>query len=147
MISNFTFSLNSSYSSTQGYSFYTSIIDDSGAQLTIDIHADSATQRFVPTLVLDNTPYVSPGNVSSFPSTGVGQTTTKASSASSYTTSWRIMSLVYSMTVLRMVLWLQPKKKTTPLFVKSCLLYLYRALPFLPVFTGTFWNFMDTSYD
>ena len=110
-----TFSLNSSYPSIQGYSFYTGYIDDSGYQMTLDLHADvsgtTITQKFVQTLLLNNAQYVSPSNVSSFPSTGMGQTsTTTASSASSYTTSWRILSLVGGLTMLSMVLWLQLKE-------------------------------------
>jgi len=103
-----TFSLNTTYSPTQGYSFYTGFIEDSGFQMTLDLHADASgttnTQQFVQTLLLNNAPYVRPSNVSSFPSTGLGQTTTKASSATSYTTCWRILSLVCGLTVLSMVL-------------------------------------------
>ena len=73
--------------------------------MTLDLHADANTQHFVQTLLLDNTPYVSPGNISSFASNGIGQTTTtEASSASSYATGWRILFLVCGMTVLSMVL-------------------------------------------
>ena len=76
--------------------------------MTLDLHADTSgttiTQQFVQTLLLNNALYVSPSNTSSFASTGMGQTTT--SSASSYTTGWRIriLSLVCGLTVLSMVL-------------------------------------------
>ena len=78
--------------------------------MTLDLHADisdtTITQHFVQTLLLNNAQYVSPGNVSSIPSTTVGQTSTnKGFSASSYTTSWRIiLSLVCGLTVLSIVL-------------------------------------------
>lgn len=108
-----TFSLNSTYPSTQEHSFYSAFIEDSGSQMTLDLHADvsgsTISQQFVQTLLLDNAPYVAPGSVSSFPSTNLGQTTSKTSSASSYTSCWWILSLVCGLTVLSMVLWLQPK--------------------------------------
>jgi hypothetical protein len=104
-----TFSLNStSYPSIQGYSFYTGTIADSGVQMTFDLHADVAggtvTQPFVETLLLNNAPYVSPGNVSSVPSTGVGQVTTTNTASASYTRGWSMLSLVCGLTVLSMVL-------------------------------------------
>jgi len=105
-----TFSLNSTYPSTQGHSFYTGFIEDSGLQMTLDLHMDvgtTITQQFVQTSLLNNAQYVTPGNVSTFPSTGPGQTATKespASSASSYASSWRILSLVCGLTVLSVVL-------------------------------------------
>ena len=104
-----TFSLNSTYPSIQGYSFYTGFIEDSGSQMTLDLHADipgsTITQQFVQTLLLNNAPYVTPGGVSNFPSTGPGQTATaKPSSASTYRSSWMILSLTSGLTVLSMVL-------------------------------------------
>ena len=104
-----TFSLNSTYPSNQGYSFYTGFIEDSGSQMTLDLHADASgstiTQQFVQTLLLNNAPYVAPGSVSNFPSTGPGQTATaQRSSASSYRSSWMILSLASGLTVLSMVL-------------------------------------------
>ena len=79
--------------------------------MTLDLHADvsgsTITQQFVQTLLLNNGPTTPPSKVSSFSSTDIGQTSTtssKASSASSYTTSWRILSLVCGSTVLGMVL-------------------------------------------
>ncbi|KAF9479298.1 L-ascorbate oxidase [Pholiota conissans] len=60
--------LNSSMPSVAGYSFYTTMqVQDSGVQLTLDIHAvgssQTYTQLFAETLLLDNTPYVQPGTV------------------------------------------------------------------------------------
>jgi len=56
-----------SFPSKAGYSFYTGTMDDIGVQLTMDLHAvtdqQTYTQTFVQTLVLDNTPYVTPGPV------------------------------------------------------------------------------------
>jgi hypothetical protein len=103
------FSLNStSYPTPQGYSFYTGTIADSGMQMTFDLHADVAggtvTQPFVETLLLNNAPYVSPGNVSSVSSKGVGQVTSTSAAFSSYTGGWSILSLVCGLTVLSMVL-------------------------------------------
>lgn len=75
--------------------------------MTLDLYAvteSTIIQAFVQTLLLNNAPYVSPGNVSSFPSTGLGQTAAKESSASSYASSWRILFLVCGLTVLGMVL-------------------------------------------
>ena len=103
MSSSFNFSLNSSYPSTQGYSFYSAFVESSGSQLTLDLHMDGFTQPFVQTLLLNNSPFVAPGSVSSFHSTGPGQTATKTSSASSYTSSWGILSLVCGLSVLSMV--------------------------------------------
>ena len=61
--------LNSSATSLEGYSFYTGEMQDSGVQLTIDLHAvatsQTYTQTFMPTTLLDNTPYVVPGTVTS----------------------------------------------------------------------------------
>lgn len=57
-----------SFPSQAGYTFYTSTMDDIGLQLTMDLHAVSGqstyTQTFVQTLLLDGTPYVKPGAVS-----------------------------------------------------------------------------------
>ena len=104
-----TFSPNStSYPSTQGYSFYTGYIADSGLQMTFDLHADLAegtvSQLFAETLSLNNAPYVPPGNVSSVPSKGLGQVTTTNASSASYAGSWSMLSLVCGLTVLSMVL-------------------------------------------
>lgn len=114
MNSPITFSLNStSYPPLQGYSFYTGIVQDSGLHMTLDLHADisggqTATQPFVQTLLLDNTPFVAPGTVGSVASTSVGQTTAGgSSSASSDMRGWRMSSLMWvvcGMTVLSMVL-------------------------------------------
>lgn len=61
--------LNSSLSSgVPGYSLYSGIVNDSGYQLTLDLHATSGgvtyTQDFMPTTFLDNTPYVPPSTPS-----------------------------------------------------------------------------------
>jgi len=112
MNSPITFSLNStSYPPTQGYSFYTGTIQDIGLQMMLDLHADvsggqTITQAFVQTLLLDNTPYVAPGNVGSIESTAVGQTTarTNGSSSTSYTRCWKMLSLICGITLLSMVL-------------------------------------------
>ncbi|KAF8969621.1 L-ascorbate oxidase [Flammula alnicola] len=59
--------LNSTMPAVSGYSFYTAQVQDSGVQLSIDVHAVTAaqtyTQTFMQTLLLDNTPYVQPGAV------------------------------------------------------------------------------------
>jgi len=51
-----------------GYDFYTGTVEDTGAQMTIDLHAvaggQTYTQPFMQTLVLDNAVYVAPGNIS-----------------------------------------------------------------------------------
>jgi len=101
-----TFSPNSTIPPIQNYSFYTADFEDSGFQLTFDLLADSTImQPFVPTLLLNNAQYVAPvKNVSSFPSTGPGQTASRSSSTSSYTSSWRILSLVCGLIMLSMVL-------------------------------------------
>ncbi|KAG6860595.1 hypothetical protein C0995_009485 [Termitomyces sp. Mi166 len=62
--------LNTSITPTQGYSFYTGIIQDSGFQLTLDIHSLMSngtiyTEDFKQTSQLDNTPYIAPTNVTS----------------------------------------------------------------------------------
>ncbi|KAG6916604.1 hypothetical protein DXG01_006161 [Tephrocybe rancida] len=62
--------LNSSMTPTQGYNFYTGTIQDTGFQLTLDIHSLSSdgtiyTEDFKQTSLLDNTPYVAPTNVTS----------------------------------------------------------------------------------
>jgi hypothetical protein len=77
--------------------------------MTLDLHADvinsTITQQFVQTLSLNNAQSATPGKVSSFPSTGPGQTATvKPSSASSYTSSWIILSLASGFTVLSLML-------------------------------------------
>ncbi|KAG6859172.1 hypothetical protein C0991_001168, partial [Blastosporella zonata] len=74
--------LNSSMTPIQGYSFYTATIQDSGYQLTLDIHSlltngTIYTEDFRQTSLLDNTPYVAPTNATSSTSTG-----TSASSSS-----------------------------------------------------------------
>lgn len=61
--------LNSSLSSgVPGYNLYSGIVNDSGYQLTLDLHATSGgatyTQDFVATTFLDNTPYVAPSTPS-----------------------------------------------------------------------------------
>lgn len=62
-----------SFPPQSGYTFYTSTVDDIGQQMTMDLHAVSGqstyTQTFVQTLVLDNTPYVKPGAVSTLSGT------------------------------------------------------------------------------
>ncbi|KAF5381072.1 hypothetical protein D9615_004174 [Tricholomella constricta] len=75
--------LNTSLTPTQGYSFYSGIIADTGFQLTVDIHniaedGTKYTEDFKQTTDLDNTPYVAPTNV----------TNTGKSPASS---AWRLM--------------------------------------------------------
>lgn len=74
--------LNSSIASLEGYSFYTGQMQDSGVQLTIDLHAvataQTYTQTFMATTLLDNTPYVAPGTV-----TSTASTSNTASSATS----------------------------------------------------------------
>ncbi|KAG6856461.1 hypothetical protein H0H87_004321 [Tephrocybe sp. NHM501043] len=62
--------LNSSITPIQGYSFYTGTIQDTGFQLTLDIHSlltngTIYTEDFKQTTMLDNTPYVAPTNVTS----------------------------------------------------------------------------------
>jgi len=51
-----------------GYDFYTGTVEDTGVQMTIDLHAvaggQTYTQPFMQTLVLDSAVYVAPGNVS-----------------------------------------------------------------------------------
>ncbi|KAH0583581.1 Putative L-ascorbate peroxidase 6 [Termitomyces sp. J132] len=60
--------LNTSITPTQGYSFFTGVIQDSGFQLTLDIHSLLSngtiyTEDFKQVSQLDNTPYVAPTNV------------------------------------------------------------------------------------
>jgi hypothetical protein len=67
---------------TQGYSFYTGIVNDAGFQLTLDLHSVAGdgnlyTEDFKQTMFLDNTPYVAPTTVSN---------TTKSQSSS-----WRLI--------------------------------------------------------
>lgn len=80
------------FPSTAGYSFYTAQIDDAGIYMTMDLHAVGASQtfsqQFVQTLVLDNTPIVPPGAV-----TTVASSTPGASSAASRTVSGTLVAL------------------------------------------------------
>ncbi|KAF4614474.1 hypothetical protein D9613_002681 [Agrocybe pediades] len=62
------FTPDSSIPSQSGYSFYSGKVASAGVQLTLDVHAEAAgqkyTQDFMETQELDNTPYVKPGPVS-----------------------------------------------------------------------------------
>lgn len=58
----------SSYPSISGYDFYYGIVTSPGVQMTIDVNAvngsgQTVTQSFMQTLLLDNTPVVTPSNV------------------------------------------------------------------------------------
>lgn len=80
--------LNSSLTPSQGYSFYSGSITDTGFQLTLDIYSVAAdgtvyTEDFKQTTFLDNTPYLAPTEVT---------TSTGSSSSSS---SWRLASDVH----------------------------------------------------
>ncbi|GLB34708.1 putative peroxidase family protein [Lyophyllum shimeji] len=75
---------NSDITPSQGYSFYSGTVMDTGFQLTVDIHSIAAdgttyTEDFRQTAFLDNTPYLAPTNVTS---------SGKSSSSSSW--SWRL---------------------------------------------------------
>jgi len=99
-----TFTLNStSYPSIQGYDFYTGTIQDTGLQMTLDLHADvsggrTVMQTFVQTLLLDNTPYVAPGPVGSIKSSAV---ISQGFSTFLYTGGW--MTSICWITLLSMV--------------------------------------------
>jgi hypothetical protein len=81
------------FPATSGYSFYTAQIDDAGIYMTMDLHAvtgnETFSQQFVQTLVLDNTPIVAPGAV-----TTVASTTTGASAALGRTVSGTLVAFV-----------------------------------------------------
>ncbi|KAG6880275.1 hypothetical protein C0992_001844 [Termitomyces sp. T32_za158] len=75
--------LNTSITPTQGYSFYAGTIQDSGYQLTLDIHSllqngTIYTEDFKQTSQL-NTPYVAPTNVTSSKSSSPNSSTRPAS--------------------------------------------------------------------
>jgi hypothetical protein len=81
------------FPATSGYSFYTAQIDDAGIYMTMDLHAvtgnETFSQQFVQTLVLDNTPIVAPGAV-----TTVASTTAGASAALGRTVSGTLVAFV-----------------------------------------------------
>jgi len=95
--------LNSSFSASQGYSFYSGMVLDDGLQLTIDIHSVLSngtvyTEDFKQTSELDNTPYTAPTNV------------TNGSSTSSAASTWNALDVqlalyaVLSASILRTLL-------------------------------------------
>lgn len=64
------------FPASSGYTFYTAEIDDAGIYMTMDLHAvagnQTFSQTFVQTLVLDNTPIVAPGAVTTTASSTPG---------------------------------------------------------------------------
>lgn len=99
--------LNSTASSVPGYSFYTGQMQDSGVQLLIDLHAVSSqqtySQTFMATTLLDNTPYVKPGTVTTTQSTS---SSTKSAAERVTGSSWTraLAGAIVGGTLLRMSL-------------------------------------------